>query len=336
MDLLFSSRYPFSAQAKELVGARKGGLTYEEIEAAKARVSAALGIGKLPQVQTRIDSVLEREIFSYAGARVIAACLQSRYFSGRFAVAESKRVGKYLSDDDDDATLARVAQELGVRVDSSAVQSLRGVKSPGAKYSVRFTDYLKSAPKDREYKLANKPLSGGMVTLSRQQLVRVVEEAARMRIEEAIPVDVSAIPEEYRKAAEEVRKQLPKMESFGGKIFVKEEDYPPCVKELIAKLRNSENLPHTARWFLATFLLQSGMKEEDVIALFRTAPDYDEHTTKYQVEYIARKGYRVPSCSSAESYGICVSACGARSPLSYSRRRGAATQARAQAEKGNA
>ncbi|VVC71922.1 Uncharacterised protein [uncultured archaeon] len=63
------------------------------------------------------------------------------------------------------------------------------------------------------------------------------------------------------------------------------------------------------------------MKEEGVAALFRTAPDFDERTTRYQVEYLAKKGYKVPSCSNAESYGVCVANCGTRSPLGYVKRR---------------
>jgi DNA primase large subunit len=320
MDALFSSRYPFSAQAKETVSARKGGLSYEEVEAAKARVIAALSTGELKPVDTKNEEWLAREIFSYAGARVIIAYLESKYFRGRYAVAESKRVGKYLRQEGDSA-LARVAGELGVPM------------SP-APYRMKFTEYLRFAPKDVKYKLVNKPLSGGMVALDRSELIRVIEEAARLRIEETIPASAQAIPPELKKAAEEVRKALPKTEAFGAKLSVNAEDYPPCVKELIARLQASENLPHTARWFLAAFLLQGGMKEDDVVSLFRSAPDFDERTTRYQVEYIAKKGYRVPSCSSAESYGICAAVCGVKSPVGYAKRRAAAKSGNAGAANG--
>lgn len=307
MDAFFSSRYPFTSEAKELVSSRKGGLRYEEVEEAKRRVMQALSKGELAPVETKLEEVSEREVFSYAGARVIVACLQSRYFRGRYAVAESKRVGRYLRQEDD-ALISRVAREVGLNVHAD---------SP---YALKFTEYLKSAPKSVDYKLSNKRLSNGMVSLDRNQLIRVIEEAVRIRIEETLPIDVSGVPPELKKAAEEIKARLPKEEAFGSKIFLKEEDYPPCVKELLEKLRNSENLPHTARWFLAVFLLKSGMKAEDVIALFRTAPDYDEHTTRYQVEYIAKKGYKVPSCVSVDSYGFCVADCGIRNPISYKKR----------------
>lgn len=308
MDALFSSRYPFSSQAKEFVSARKGGLSYDELESAKKRVVDAVSSGELTPVRTKNGQALEREIFSYAGARVLLAVLASKYLRGRYAVAESKRIGKYLREEDD-AGISRAASELGVPM------------SPGSPYSMRFTEYLRFAPKDVKYKLVNKPLSMGAVVLDRNELIRVLEEAARLHIEETIPVEAKAVPPEIRKAAEEVKRALPKTEAFGSKLSAKAEDYPPCIKDLISRLQNSENLPHTARWFLATFLLQSGMKEDDVVALFRSAPDFEEKTTRYQVEYISRKGYRVPSCSNAESYGICAAVCGTRSPLGYVKRR---------------
>jgi len=305
---LFCSRYPFTSQAKELVAARKGGLRYEEVEDAKKRVMAALSSGELAMVGTRVDEVLEREVFSYAGARVIVACMQSKYFRGRYAVAESKRAGKYLRQEDD-TIVSKVAAELGldVRADSP--------------YALRFTEYLRAAPKSFDYKMVNRRVSAGMVSLDRNQLIRVVEEAARLRVEETLPHDVTAVPPELKKAAEVLKAGLPKEEAFGSRVFLHEDEYPPCVKDLLERLKNSENLPHTARWYLAVFLLQTGMKVEDVIALFRSAPDYDEHTTRYQVEYIAKKGYKVPTCTSVESYGICTAVCGVRNPMNYAKRR---------------
>ena len=307
MEALFCSRYPFTSEAREFVSARKGGLDYKEIEEAKKRVISALSKGELATVTTGLEEIANKEIFSYAGARVIVACLQSKYYRGRYAVAESKRVGKYLQREDD-TTITRVGREVGLEV------------MPDSPYALRFQEYLRAAPRSVDYKLVNRMLSNGNVSLNKNQLIRVIEEAVRIRIEETLPSDVSNVPPQLKKAAEEVKAQLPKEEGFGKRIFLKEDEYPPCVRELLERLKNSENLPHTARWYLAVFLLQGGMKVEDVIALFRTAPDYDEHTTRYQVEYIAKKGYRVPSCTAVESYGICTAACGIRSPISYRKR----------------
>lgn len=305
MDLLFCSRYPFSSEAKALMKARSS-VGYGDVERAKARLLAALGKEGLKPVIVETDEVLEGEVASYAVARMILACLKNRYYAGRFAVAESKRIGRYLSGEDD-AVLKRVAAEFGMALLSD---------SP---FALAFPDYLRFAPKSIEYKLINMKLRDGKVSLGRSELVRVLEEAARMRIEE-LPFDVSGIPENIKRAAEEVRGRLPKEEGFGGKVFMEEGSYPPCIAKLLERMRNSENLPHTARWYLAAFLLKTGMKVEDVIAAFRTAPDFNEQITRYQVEYLAKRNYSVPSCASVDSYGLCIADCGIRHPLNYKRR----------------
>ncbi len=305
MDLLFCSRYPFSSEAKALMK-KKISVGYDDVERAKKRLLSALGKGGLKPVTVGVDAVLEGEVSSYAVARMMLACLKNRYFLGRFAVAESKRVGRYLSEEED-AGLKRVAAEFGVALFSD---------SP---FALPFADYLKYAPKSIDYKLINMRMRDGKVHLGRSELIRVLEEAARMRMEE-MPADVSGIPENVRKAAEEVRGKLPKEEGFGGKVFMDEGSYPPCIAKLLERMRNSENLPHTARWYLAAFLLKTGMKVEDVIAAFRTAPDYNEQVTRYQVEYLAKRNYSVPSCASVDTYGLCIADCGVRHPLNYKKR----------------
>jgi len=323
VDLLFASKYPFSSEAKAVVAGKS--LSFDEISSAKARAITALATGELPTNRFSDSRTLEREVLSYAGAKVIVACLKSKYLAGRYSVAESKRAWKYLRDEDDD-NLLKVASEIEVNFSTST--------SHDFDYEMNFQDYLRFCPKDVKYKLVNRPLSNGKVLLSKDSFLRVIQEAIRLRIESTIPPDVSTVPQEFKKAVDEVRAALPKEETFGATIFLKEEDYPPCIKELLVKLRNSENLPHTARWFLAAFLLKSGMKEEQVAAAFRTAPDYEEHTTKYQVSYIAKKGYSVPSCASVESYGFCVGTCRAGSPVNYGKRaRIAAAKAQGESEK---
>ena len=75
------------------------------------------------------------------------------------------------------------------------------------------------------------------------------------------------------------------------------------------------------------------MTAEDVITLFRTAPDYEERTTRYQVEYIAKKEYTTPACVSVDSYGVCVAECRIGSPINFGKwRRRAAAAAEAAKE----
>lgn len=59
-------------------------------------------------------------------------------------------------------------------------------------------------------------------------------------------------------------------------------EYPPCVKHAIDMLEKGENLPHSGRFMLATFLLSKGQSIQQIAPLFKNAPDYNERVTLYQ------------------------------------------------------
>ena len=85
---------------------------------------------------------------------------------------------------------------------------------------------------------------------------------------------------------------------------------PPCIDHLYKVLNNSENLPHSARLLLATFLLFSGKSIEDIIEIFKKLPDYNEQITRYQLEHLSgKKGgskkYFVPSCEKIKLENLC-------------------------------
>ena len=312
-DILYISRYPFSSEAKEFIRQRRIAPDFDSIEQAKAQMREAITSGELGRIETKVESVLEREVVGYALSRAILAAMGSRYFTGRYAVAKSKQMGKYLQREDD-ATLSKVASEFGIGIFAGAKKE----------FELGFADYLRFAPRAREYKLVHKSLRNGNVRLSRNELNRVIEEAIRLHIEEAVYALAKDAPAEIKKAAEELKQSLPREAGTDAILTSSEESYPPCVKKLLARLRDSENLPHVARFYLATFLLKTGMKPEGVIKLFSTAPDFNEATTRYQVEYIAKKGYSVPACTGVESWGLCVEACRVGHPLRYVKRRLAA------------
>ena len=95
--------------------------------------------------------------------------------------------------------------------------------------------------------------------------------------------------------------------------------WPPCVEHVIARLRAGENLEHSERFFLTSFLVHAGWPLERIMDLFRTSPDFREERTRYQVRHIAglegsRKRYHVPSCRWLRQHGICPGPCGRRSP----------------------
>lgn len=85
--------------------------------------------------------------------------------------------------------------------------------------------------------------------------------------------------------------------------------FPPCIKEYISQMRDGVNLPHMARFTLVSFLHKAGMDSKGIIELFRTAPDFNEKMTTYQVNHvtgeISSTEYSPPKCSVLRSNHLC-------------------------------
>ncbi|WP_075057423.1 hypothetical protein [Thermogymnomonas acidicola] len=71
--------------------------------------------------------------------------------------------------------------------------------------------------------------------------------------------------------------------------------FPPCISTYLNQMRDGVNLPHMARFTLVSFLFNVGMDREDIMSLFRTAPDYNERMTRYQVLHVTGGRYQAKS-----------------------------------------
>lgn len=299
MDLSFNSRYPFSKSAKAYMEDKRVKLDYGLVEKGKRRAADALLKVKIPTLSGPFQ--LEEDIASYVVARMIVSQMKSRQLIERYAVAEAKRASSYLKSDDDE-NIAALAADFGLG------------RGPG----IDVMSYLRHAPRAPEYKLVNRNLRNGTVQLTRNEFIRVLEEAIRLSISSSLPVEMGTVPPEVKKAADEIRKLMP---AAPKPKFVSPGEVPPCMEALLESLKRGENLPHAARWTLTIYLLKTGTPEQEIIKLFSTAPDYNQRTTSYQVSYIRRKGYNMPSCRLIDSNGLCVYRCGIRNPLSYKGKR---------------
>lgn len=303
-DLAFCSHYPFSKAAKDAVAESGIELTSSLVEKAEQRLGSALATGRIKKVAD-LPSAQQEELAIYAGARMIASAANNRYIINRYAVAEAKRAGDYLAADDASNAeyAALVASEFGIRFEKK-----------GGDYLVPLAAYLSFTPRSMDYKLTNRELDGGMVKVSRHERLRMLEEAVKKRIEGSLPIRAQ-FSEDIKEAAKRMLSLIPKLESASVKVG--QENYPPCIKKLLEDLSLSINLPHTARVALAIYLVNAGAATDQIVEYFRHAPDFSEKTTRYQVEHIRARKYNMPSCSTMDSYGICIAECRCGTPLRY-------------------
>lgn len=331
MDAVLA-KYPFTGKVHEFV--RQSGKKMEDLltdasfarevrKRAGERVLQALeGEIKKPPLRDG-DIHAEIELFSYPVARVIASILNDHYLIRRYALAEAKAAYADLKSEES-SFLKELCEEFQIRVAIETDSRIR----------VHFTSYLQLASSIREskWKLVNRRLREGWVTISKNELARLLQEAIRRKIQDSLPVQV---PEDISKVlsgeVNEVSARLLEQKSsfeFAQLEKVDIECFPPCMAFLFKSARSGRNLPHSARFALTAFLLNIGMGVEEVVEVFKVLPDFDEEKTRYQVEHISGKSgtrYTSPGCSTMATYGNCLErdrACDfVTHPLGYYRKR---------------
>ena len=167
-------------------------------------------------------------------------------------------------------------------------------------------------PKSKYVRLLEDPL--------KEYLTRLFDELSTKLTDVSVLEDLRSdlakvIQREYRHLRAEELSQEPLKE-------IREEFFPPCIKELIKSLRANEHLTHIQRFALATFLLNIGASVDYVLNLMRNTPDFNERIARYQIEHLAGmkgggKKYKTYGCVKMKELGMCVAECGVKTPTQY-------------------
>jgi DNA primase large subunit len=196
-------------------------------------------------------------------------------------------------------------------------------------YKVKVTDYLSRATHfhETEWKLINRLVDKGYVYLDADETVRLIRNELSALIQERVKaMQLSTLPAAIKIKIEELKpKVLPRYEYRAGAVT----DYPPCVKHALEVMSRGENLPHSARVMLATYMLAIGKPVDEIVVMYENAPDFNEKITRYQVEHLAgmkgsRTKYSVPSCDKLRNENLCFATAdcdGIINPIQFGRKR---------------
>ncbi|OPY53060.1 MAG: DNA primase large subunit PriL [Methanosaeta sp. PtaU1.Bin060] len=320
------SDYPFTQEAAEQV--RKAGYSLDSLlektsfksvrSRAAERVLGAIG-GQIPDRRANSDAEALAELLSYPLARVIVSCLDDQHLQRRYALAEAKLAFSRMKDEKD--ALLQLARDLGLHPEGT--EALR----------LHFAEYIRAAHRMHapKWKLVNRDLCEGYLTVTREELMRLLEEVIRDKVQKGLPLDVDEkVCAKLTEYLDPLRSEMQKVNASQKADLgqVEQGAFPPCMRKMLSDVASGTNLAHSARFALVSFLLQINMGSEDVISLFNTSPDFDQERTRYQVEHIAGASgtkYRPPSCATMATYGNCPGEdelCRRiRHPLSYYERR---------------
>ena len=312
------AKYPFLADAGQYL--RDKGFTLEQfgtdpdlkslVYKAFDRIQTAAD-GKIYKSDLTGDQVskeaaLPREVFSFLLAIVLLKLSGMHTLIKRFALAEARRAEKYLEKD-----LANISDESKKQLAIKIIDDLFSVQIEKLDdyFVISVSDYLKHSINfhEREWKLINRHVEHGQVFLTPHETVRLIRKELGTYINSKI---INAKTPTMIPGFEDSVNKLALLSKKFKTITVTTGEYPPCIKHAIEILEKGENLPHSGRFMLATFLLSRGQTIQQIAPLFKNAPDYNPRVTLYQLNHLAGTSgsatkYSCPSCEKLKTQSLC-------------------------------
>ncbi|PSQ20551.1 DNA primase regulatory subunit PriL [Halobacteriales archaeon QS_9_67_15] len=326
------ARYPFrqvSRQAVGEAGVDLAAVVAEEaavVERGMERVVWALEDGSVGDA----DDVDRVELLSYPVARVLVSLVDEHILTRMYAEAEAATAyERFTADFTDTDELAYANTERLTLPDlftefdlSDDVRAANGTVGDGSaavsdgqsrEFRVEVGTYLALASDMRgdEWRLVNRALVDGEVTVDGEELLALLRQAVRHRVDDDLPLAVpAAIESELTEETEQLRERLSELDLTRDIDTVVPELFPPCMRHLLDQVQKGEHLEHHSRFAIASFLTSIGMTTDEIVDIFQVNPGFGEEATRYQVDHIrgatSPTDYSPPSCATMQSYGDCI------------------------------
>ena len=312
------AKYPFLTDAGEYL--KDKGFSLSEfgsdpvlklsVEKAFHRIKVATegGIYKSDLIDGQASKpyILEREVFSFLLAIVLIKLTGMTTLIKRFALAEAIRAEKHLEKDLGNAS-DKSKIDLAIKI-IYELFNIQVIKQDDF-FEISVSDYLKHSVTfhEREWKLVNRHVENGKVLLTLDKTVRLIRKELGNYISSKI---INAPTPSMITGLESIVDELNSLSKKYAIVTVTTGEYPPCIKHAIEILEKGENLPHSGRFMLATFLLSKGQSVKQIAPIFKNAPDYNERVTLYQLNHLAGTSgsgtqYSCPSCEKLKTQSLC-------------------------------
>jgi len=306
------AKYPFLNEAGEYL--RDSGFGWDELESPDMTYIIDRAIERIEiAVDGKVYDSIERyeiEILTFLISLILVKFIGIESILRKFVLAEARRAEKFITEDlkrhsemQRRALFSKIFQDLfKLRIDTA---------DDGRLFKVSVVDYITRSSHfhEPEWKLINRLVHKGFVYLDAEETVRLIRNELSILIYEKVKaMTLPTLPESMRSKADKLRTKFAGRYESTKTIVIK--DYPPCIKHALEILQKGENLPHSARVMLATYMLAIGKRVDEVVLMFENAPDFNEKITRYQVEHLAgMKGsgtkYSVPSCQKLRNENLC-------------------------------
>jgi DNA primase large subunit len=247
------------------------------------------------------------EISSFAAALILVIATKNSWIKKRYALAVAKTAYAQMLKENNKEKIFAIAKDFNWDIHAG---------TPHKDFRISFNFYLKNAAHLHGYdwKLVNQIMDKGYVYLTKDKVIRLLQEEIKNRVEKRLDTpEITSLPEEIKDIANKLTKAA--QEIMGEEIEempknVVQTAFPPCINALYEDASKRHHLSHMGRFALTSFLVNIGMSPEALNDLFKTFSDYNERLTRYQIEHIAgERGsgtkYTCPQCSVLQTHGVC-------------------------------
>lgn len=308
------ARYPFLPQARNWIAgmAGKHQIDIDELldgsmmEKARIRARSRLvdsvdsddgvEVASMSDIHTEEGRLLEA--FSFYYARLVVGASEDERLIARWAQAEAERAQQILNKDDSISIIANTY--------------LSEVKLENGIWKIGLSDFIElcTGITGSRWRLPNCDITDGWVTLhdegdkysSRQKMARLLRERMKDDIKDDALDKMKKMDESLLIRLSEPVGMIrglvaSKTAETIALIGAGEQDWPPCMRKAIAELSQGVNVNHFGRVFLGSISRCIGLPVETTVDFFRTAPDFSEATTTYQVNHLYEREYTPSGCS---------------------------------------
>jgi len=324
------ARYPFLNEAGEYL--RESGFGWEELERpdmqdvidrAADRVETEVGGNLYDKLEG-----YEIEILTFLISLIIVKSISLEPVLRKFALAEARRAEKFLTEDLSHQSEMQ-KRSLFTKIFEDLFKLKINVAEDRRLFRIRVVDYLARSSHfhEQEWKLINRLVDRGYVYLDADETVRLVRNELSIFIYDKVRImTLPTLPHAIKSKVDELRLKLAPRYEYRAAIVT---DYPPCIKHALEVMDRGENLAHSARVMLATYMLAISKPVDEIVMMFENAPDFNEKITRYQVEHLAgmkgsRTKYSVPSCNKLLNENLCFATAkcdGIINPIQFGRKR---------------
>jgi DNA primase large subunit len=287
------AKYPFLSSATPLLRTYHiTNLPQEVRSRAVERVLEAIERGE-KGVLPKLDNPWV-ELLSFPLSRALVLYVDDDWLRRRWALAEAARVERLLHGESDEVLLY-VINDLGMKV-----------KKENGRWIMHFSQYLhltKRLVTEPRWKLVNRLMDKGLVTLTRPEVIRLVREWLYDSFVQTKPLPVNWHPEEAKAIKEALQKRAAKTVAPAPS-----KEWAPCMVALRNRVADAS---HFGLLALAAYMANKGYEVKEIVDVLRVRSDFDEKIARYQVEHIAgQRGshikYRPPSCLTIKTHGLCI------------------------------